>query len=119
MKTRQLLDDLEFHDPVPFAQPILVDQSTRILRWMLQPGQQVAGHRVPDSPLYIVILKGKGAFAGPDGVEQECGPHSLLIFEQDELHSLRALDEELVFVSFMQGVDTMRPERTGGEIGRE
>lgn len=119
MKTWQLFDDLEFHDSAPFAQPILVDQSSRILRWTFHPGQQVAGHRSPDSPLYIIILKGKGMFAGDDGAEQEYGPQSLLIFEQDELHSVRALDEELVFVSFMQGVDTMRPERTGGEIGRE
>ena len=119
MKSTQLLADLEFHDTVPFAQPILVDQHSRILRWMLKPGQQIPEHKVPDSPFYVVILKGHGMFAGRDGQEQAFSPHDLLIFEQGELHSVRALDEELVFVSFLQGIDSMRPDRTGGEIGRE
>jgi quercetin dioxygenase-like cupin family protein len=119
MKSKQLLDDLEFHDPMPFAQPLLVDQTSRILRWMLKPGQQIAEHKVPDSPFYVVVLKGRGIFAGQDGQEQEYGPYSLLIFEQGEVHSVRALDEELVFVSFLKGADSMRSERTGGEFGRE
>ena len=119
MKSKQLLVDLEFHDAVPFAQPILVDQYSRILRWMLKPGQQIAEHKVPDSPFYVVILKGRGMFAGQDGQEQEYGPHSLLIFEQGELHTLRALDKELIFISFLQGKDDMGSERTGGEIGRK
>jgi quercetin dioxygenase-like cupin family protein len=119
MKSKQLLDELEFHDPVPFAQPLLVDQNSRILRWMLKPGQQIEAHKVPDSPFYVIVLKGRGMFAGHDGQEQEYGPYSLLIFEQSEVHSVRALDEELVFVSFLKATDSMRPERTGGEIGRE
>lgn len=119
MKTKQLLLDLEFHDSVPFAQPLLVDQHSRILRWMLKPGQQITEHKVPDSPFYVVVLKGRGVFTGDDGQEQECSPNSLLIFEQGELHSVRALDEELIFIGFLRAVDSMRPERTGGEIGRE
>src|SRR5688572_25018789 len=102
MKSHQLLENLEFHDQVPFAQPILVDQNSRILRWMLKPGQQIAEHKVPDSPFYVIVLKGRGIFAGNDAQEQEYGPHSLLIFEHGELHSVRALDEDLIFVSFLQ-----------------
>ena len=119
MKSKQLLEDLEFHDPVPFAQPLLVDQNSRILRWMLKPGQQIAEHKVTDSPFYVVVLKGRGMFAGRDGQEQEYRHHSLLIFEQGETHTVRTLDEELIFVSFLQGVETMRTDRTGGEIGRQ
>lgn len=119
MKSKQLLEELEFHEPVPFAQPLLVDQNSRILRWMLKPGQKIEEHRVPDSPFYVIVLQGRGMFAGNDGQEREYGPHSLLIFEPGELHTVRALDEELVFVSFMQGVEAMRPDRTGGKIGRE
>ncbi len=119
MKSQQLLENLEFHDSVPFAQPLLVDQNSRILRWMLKPGQQIAQHKVPDSPFYVVIIKGRGIFAGSDAQEQEYGPHWLLIFEPDELHTVRALDEELIFISFLQSTDHMRSERTGGEIGRE
>lgn len=119
MKSTQLMEDLVFHDTLPFAQPLLVNQDSRILRWMLKPGQEVVEHKVPHSPFYIVILKGRGLFAGGDGVEQEYGAYSLLIFEPDEIHTVRALDEELIFIGFLQGVETMRPDRTGGEIGRE
>lgn len=119
MKSKQLFEDLEFHDAEPFAQPLLVDQRSRIIRWMLKPGQQIAEHNVPHSPFYVVVLKGQGMFAGRDGQEQTYGAGSLLILEPGEPHTVRALDDELVFVSFMQAVDSMRSDRTGGEIGRE
>ncbi|MBZ0292363.1 MAG: cupin domain-containing protein [Anaerolineae bacterium] len=119
MKSKQLLENLEFHDAEPFAQPLLVDQYSRIIRWMLKPGQQIAEHKVPHSPFYVVVLKGQGMFSGRDGREQAYGAGSLLVLEPGEAHTVRALDDELVFISFMQAVDDMRPDRTGGEIGRE
>jgi quercetin dioxygenase-like cupin family protein len=119
MKTASLLTNFDFHDTAPNAQPILVDRHSRIIRWMLKPGQEIGEHNVPDAPFYIVVLQGKGAFAGGDGKEQEFGPGSLLILEPGETHTVRALDEELVFVSFMPSVETMRPDRVGGEIGRK
>jgi len=119
MKSKQLLEGLEFHNSVPFAQPLLVDADSRILRWTLQPQQKIEEHQVPDSPFYVIIIKGRGMFAGADGQEHEYGPNELLIFEQNERHAVRALDEELVFVSFLRSVETMRTDRIGGEIGRE
>lgn len=119
MKPKQLLEGLEFHDSVPFAQPLLVDQHSRILRWMLKPGQEIKEHRVPHSPFYVLILKGRGIFTDQDKQEQEFGPNSLLIYVQDEPHTVRALDEELVFVGFLHGVESMRPDGIGGEIGRK
>lgn len=119
MKSNQLLADLEFHDAVPYAQPLLVDQYSRIIRWMLKPGQQIEEHKVPGSPFYVVVLQGRGMFAGGDGQEEEVGPGSLLVLEPDEPHTVRALDEELVFVSFLRSTDHMRTERIGGELGRE
>jgi quercetin dioxygenase-like cupin family protein len=86
---------------------------------MLKPGQRIGEHKVPGLPFYVVILKGTGIFAGGDGIEQEYGPGSLLILEPGEIHSVRALDEELVFVSFLHGTEHMRAGRVGGEIGRE
>lgn len=119
MKSSQLLEELEFHDPEPFAQPLLVNRSSRILRWMLKPGQRIGEHKVPGSPFYVVLIKGRGVFAGRDGIEQEYGPGSLLIFDPNESHTVRALDEDLVFVSFLQSTEHMRTEHIGGEIGRE
>ena len=119
MQSKQLLTDLEFHDAAPYAQPLLVNQHSRILRWMLKPGQEIKQHSAPGSPFHVVILQGRGMFAGRDGQEREYGPNFLLTFAPDEPHTVRALDEELVFIGFLHGVDSMRPERTGGELGRE
>lgn len=119
MQSYPLLANLEYHETVPYAQPLLVDKDARILRWMLKPGQQIREHAAPGSPFFVVVLKGRGMFAGSDGREQECPAGSLLVFAPGESHTVRALDEELIFVGFLQGVDAMRAERTGGELGRD
>jgi|SRR5690554_2281923 len=116
MESAQLLEDLEFHQSVPFAQPLFVRNDGRILRWLLKPGQRIKEHSVPNSPFYVVVLKGHGMFAANGEPEQEFGPNSLLIFDPGEVHTVRALDEELVFIGFLQGVADMRPDRTGGEM---
>lgn len=119
MKSTELLEQVIFHDAEPFAQPLLVDQHCRIIRWTLRPGQQISEHKVPELPFYAIVLQGHGLFAGSDRQEQAVGPGSLLILEPSEPHSVRATDEELIFVSFMPAVESMRPDRIGGEIGRE
>ena len=119
MRIESLLENLEFHDNNPYSQPLFVDEHGRILRFMLKPGQSIADHNVPHSPFYIVVLQGQGMFKGQDGKEQQCGPNTLLIFNPAENHALRALDENLVFIGFLQGVTTTRPGKIGGELGRE
>jgi len=119
MRIEHLLENLEFHDENPYAQPLFVDEHGRILRFMLKPGQSINDHHVPDSPFYVVVLQGQGIFRGHDGKEQPCGPNTLLIFDPAENHSLRATDENLVFVSFLHGVPITRPGKTGGKLGRE
>lgn len=118
MYTTNLLQELEFHDANPHAQPIYVDKDGRVLRFMLKPGQSIREHSAPDSPFYVVILQGHGLFSGGDGQEQRVGPNDLLLFAPGEQHEVKALDEELVFVGFLQGVPGMRPYRIGGELGR-
>lgn len=119
MNVKPLLEGLEFHDAMPFAQPLLVDQHTRIIRWTLNPGQTIAPHEVPESPFYVVVLQGRGRFSGADGRNVEVSAPSLLVFAPNETHSVAALDEPLVFISFLEGAEWMRPNRTGGELGRE
>ena len=116
MKTNHLLEALEFHDTGAFAQPLLVENEGRILRWMLAPGQTIVEHRVPHSHLYIIVLKGHGMFAANGEPEQVFGPNTLLTLDPNEPHTVRALDEELVFVSFLQGVASMRTDRVGDEM---
>jgi quercetin dioxygenase-like cupin family protein len=119
MRAEQLLEKLEFHDDDPYAQPLFVDQHGRIIRFMLKPGQSITKHNAPHSPFYLVVLQGQGVFSGGDGQEQQFGPNTLLVFDMAEDHSVRALDENLIFVGFLQGVQTARPGRVGGELGRE
>lgn len=104
MKIEKLMENWEFKEKNPYAQPLFVARDGRILRFALRPGQVVREHNAPHSPVYVVVLKGEGMFAGVDGKEQLFGPNSLIIFEAGENHSIRALDEDLVFVTFLHGV---------------
>jgi len=98
-----LHDNLVFHDKDPYAEPLFVDKTGRILRFTLKPGQSVREHMAPHSPVYIVILKGIGIFSGGDNREQRFGPGTLLVFNAGETHAIRTDGEELVFVAFLHG----------------
>ncbi|MEX2143909.1 MAG: cupin domain-containing protein [Anaerolineales bacterium] len=118
MKSLSLLDGLVFRDEDANAQPLLVDASARILRFTLRPGQKVKEHSSPNSPLYIVVLQGRGIFSGGEGKGTEIGPNSLLIFDRAEPHSIEALDEDLVFIAFLREFsDEIPPEKSGGLLG--
>jgi quercetin dioxygenase-like cupin family protein len=109
MKSEQLLAHLEFHQSIPFAQPLFVHKDGRVLRWILKPGQQITEYIVPSTPFYVVILKGHGMFAANSEQEQKFGPCSLIIFQPGETHSVRALEDGLIFVGFLQGAADIRP----------
>lgn len=120
MKSISLLDDLIFHEENPNAQPLLVDSNSRIIRFTLKPNQKIKEHSAPSSPLYIVVLKGKGLFSGGNGKKVEFGPDSLLVFEKGETHDIEALHEDLVFLAFLDATsDSLPPENAGGLLGRE
>jgi quercetin dioxygenase-like cupin family protein len=118
MRVTQLLENLTFHESDPYAQPLFVDEHGRVLRFMLKSGQAIKQHNAPHSPFYVVVLEGNGMFAGADGREERFGPGSLLIFDPGELHQVRALDEELVFVGFLHGVAGTPPGKVLGEVER-
>ena len=112
MKTLPLLETLEFRDGRPLAKPLLVEDSGRVLRFTLKPHQRVAEHYAPGSPVHIVVLRGKGMFAGADGREVLLEPDALVVFDAGEIHAVRALDEPLVFVAFLHRVEGVpKPKR--------
>lgn len=117
MKTMNLLENLEFHENAPFAQPLSADGNGRILRFMLKPGQSIKEHKAGNSPFHVVVLQGQGIFSGGDGAEHQVGPNAVLTFDPGEMHSVRALDEEFVFVGFLPGVPDARTNRTSGIMG--
>ena len=102
MKSISLLEKVEFHNQYPNAEPLFVSAEARVLRFSLRPGQVVREHNAPHSPVLVVVLQGQGMFAGADGVEQQFGPNSLIIFNAGENHSISALNEDLIFVAFLR-----------------
>lgn len=119
MRRTELLNNIEFRESKPNSEPLYVDAHGRVLRFSLKPGQVISEHNAPNSPFYVVVLKGKGIFTGGDGQESRVTPNTLLIFDPGESHSVRALDEELVFVGFLHGVSGARAEKTGGTLSRD
>ncbi|MCL5951165.1 MAG: cupin domain-containing protein [Chloroflexi bacterium] len=119
MKVMNLLENLEFHNRNPYAEPLYVDSEGRVLRFTLKPGESIREHQGHDSPFYVVVLRGTGVFAGGDGKEQKLGPDSLVIFGPHESHHVRAGKEELVFVGFLHGAEGNVTGMVGGKLGRE
>jgi quercetin dioxygenase-like cupin family protein len=102
VKTINLFENREFNQKGPHAEPLHVDRNGRAILFTLKPGQTIREHNAPSSPFYVVVLSGRGSFAGGDGVEQTVGSNTLLVFDPAEQHVIRALDE-LVFVGFLHG----------------
>lgn len=114
MLSFSLHKDLVFHEKDAYAEPLFVDKSGRILRFMLKPGQSVEEHSAPHSPVYIVVLEGTGLFSGGDEQAHPYGPGALLVFEPGESHAIQAQAEALVFVAFLHGAPVAQ-----GTIGQE
>jgi quercetin dioxygenase-like cupin family protein len=108
MKTTNLQENWKFSDKGPHAEPLYADQNGRVILFTLKPDQFIREHNAPSSPFYVVILSGRGVFAGREGKEQTVGPNTLLTFDPGENHSIRAL-EELVFIGFLQGAPGAQP----------
>jgi quercetin dioxygenase-like cupin family protein len=103
MQSLPIHENLVFHDSNPYAEPLFVAPTGRILRFALRPGQTVRNHTAPSSPVYLVTLQGAGLFSGEDGEEHRLEPGTLVIFDVGERHAIRAEDEELVFLAFLHG----------------
>lgn len=95
-----------------------MDDQGRIIRFSLKPGQVIKEHRAPGTPLYILVLQGRGYFTDGAGDEHEVGPDDLLVFEPGENHAVRAGDEPFVFRAFLQAVASVPEGKQGGLLGR-
>jgi quercetin dioxygenase-like cupin family protein len=102
MKYVNLLENWQFSDKGPHAEPLHVDRNGRAILFTLLPDQTIRAHNVPSSPFFVMILEGQGIFTGGNGVERVVGPNTLLVFEPGEQHAVRAVNN-LVFVGFLHG----------------
>jgi len=103
MEYLNLMEGIKFNDSHPIAQPIHVDKNGRLLQFALMPGQELKEHSSPSSPVYLLVLKGEGVFKAEDNSQAVAGPGSILIYDVNEKHSVKAGDEELVFVAILHG----------------
>lgn len=82
---------------------VFVGKDSRALLFCLRAGQSVKEHNAPHSPVNIVVLKGHGLFAGGDKKESLLGPNALLVIAPGESHTIRAVDEDVVFLVILHG----------------
>lgn len=109
MELFKLLKDIEFKDGENgHAQLLYADSDSRVLRFALEKGQKV-NHLHPHSPVQIVVLKGKGVFEGGNGY-QTAAANSLLLFGKGEEFSVRADNEEIVFLALLHGAERADPD---------
>lgn len=97
------MDKVQFNEANVHAEPIYVDKMGRALLFALRPGQATKEHNVPLSPVYFVVLKGRGMCKGGDGKEHGIEPNTLVVMNPGENHTVRALDEDLVFLMVLHG----------------
>lgn len=99
MRTFNLLTDIKFNERNAHAESLHSNEEGRVLRFAFLPEQRLEAHTSPHSPVHLVVLQGRGNFAGADGVEHECSPGMMVAFDAGEGHTVRALDERLVYVA--------------------
>lgn len=101
MRTFDLFENLDIGGSGQ-ARAVHADHEGRALRFALTDGEEVKQFHA-HSPTYIVVLKGEGLFRGGDGEEMAAAANSMVIFENGEEHSVRAVGGELVFVAVLHG----------------
>ena len=103
MEYVNLMEGIKFNESHPIAQSIHADKNGRLLQFALKPGQELKEHSSPSSPVYLLVLKGEGVFKGENDSQATAGPGSILIYDIGEKHSVKAGDNELVFVASLHG----------------
>ncbi len=101
MRSFDLFEHLDFGGKGQ-GRAVHADHEGRALRFALSEGEEIKQFHA-HSPTYVVVLKGKGLFRGGDGEETEAGPNTMVIFDNGEDHSVRAVGGDLIFVAVLHG----------------
>ena len=73
------------------------DANVRVIAFTLLPGQEVPAHR-SGSTVVVQVVEGMGIFRGDDE-ESTLGAGGSAVFDPDETHSIRALQEGVSFLA--------------------
>ena len=105
----KLMKNIEYSDGEHgHAQVLYADAASRALRFTLKKGQKIDNF-CPHSPLQVIVLKGSGVFESMKGY-QTVGNSTLIYFAEDEEFSVRAENEELIFIAIMRGSTKVDPD---------
>jgi len=99
MRTFDLNEDIEFNETNAHAESLHSNDEGRALRFAFLPGQRLEPFSAPHSPVHLIIMQGRGMFAGADGAEHECSEGMMIIFDAGEMHTVRAVDEKLMYIA--------------------
>ena len=80
------------------ATAILLDTADiRLVVFRLAAGQAVPPHRSP-STVMLTVLEGSGVLSG-GSAERQCTAGDIAVYAPDELHGMRAVDDELLLLA--------------------
>ena len=85
------------HPNRPATAVIHDSDDVRLVVFRLAPGQQVPPH-TSHSTVMLRVLEGSGILSGGDG-ERVCANGDLVTYEPNELHGMRATDQELLLLA--------------------
>ena len=96
-------------NPTRPATAIVHDSAdARLIVFRLSPGQSVAPHRNASS-VTLTVISGSGLTSGADE-ERPVAAGDVVTYDPNEIHGMRAVDEELVLLAAI----TPRPGSRGG-----
>jgi quercetin dioxygenase-like cupin family protein len=81
----------------PATATVYDSADARLVVFRLAPSQSVAPHRNA-STVMLTAIAGRALVSGDDG-EREIGPGDVVVYDPNETHGMRAVDEEAVLLA--------------------
>jgi len=100
----QLLETTQFSEGAEYGHAVALHPSktSRTLLFALRDGQTIKKHRV-NSPMHIIVLRGRGQFTIGGETEVDARESSLLVLDPEETIEGKAIGGDLVFVEVLHG----------------
>ena len=106
---RRAASDARAATPTRPATAVVHDSAdARLVIFRLAPGQAVAPHRNASTVL-LTAIAGRSIVSGDDG-EREISPGDIVVYEPNETHGMRAVDEEAVLLATIAPRPSTRAE---------
>jgi quercetin dioxygenase-like cupin family protein len=82
----------------PAAATVQDAPGVRLVVLRIEPEQEVAPH-VSEATVLLTVLDGTGIISGGEGEKIIAGPGSVVVFEPQELHGMRATGERFTLLA--------------------